>query len=416
MATPAISDDGTIYIPSWDDYLYAFNPDGAVKWRFYTDCNADSSPAIADDGTIYYATLWSLGKGGKIYALNPDGTEKWHYQTGYGITSDPAIGEDGTIYIGSIDSYLYALYPNGTLRWRFKTDGEIHGNPSIADDGTIYIGSFDDYLYAINPDGTKKWEYEMGEGTSGNPSIGTDGTIYVGSDKLYAVNPDGTSKWSFNLGTDKEIHLSSPAISSDGTIFVGVVINGGYSNGGEILAINSDGTERWRKKIANNVVQSSPCIGEDGTVYIGSASVEEDPIGYLHAFGQVTSNDNPNTPTITGRLEGKVGNPYHYYISTTDPDNNLVYLYIDWGDGTNSGWEGPYFQPEEETFTHKWLQDGTYTIKAKAKDDFGGESDWGELTVSMPRYKPTSVLYWFLDQHSLLFQILQYLLRPLLKI
>ncbi|MEF8874652.1 MAG: PQQ-binding-like beta-propeller repeat protein, partial [Candidatus Thermoplasmatota archaeon] len=53
-----------------------------------------------------------------------------------------------------------------------------------------------------------------------SPAIGSDGTIYVGSrdTNLYALNPDGTEKWRFDTGN---YVLSSPAIGSDGTIYVG---------------------------------------------------------------------------------------------------------------------------------------------------------------------------------------------------
>ncbi|MDB4805128.1 immunoglobulin domain-containing protein, partial [bacterium] len=53
-----------------------------------------------------------------------------------------------------------------------------------------------------------------------SPAIGSDGTIYVGSNSgnLYAINPDGTQKWAFETGGGVS---SSPAIGSDGTIYVG---------------------------------------------------------------------------------------------------------------------------------------------------------------------------------------------------
>jgi hypothetical protein len=53
-----------------------------------------------------------------------------------------------------------------------------------------------------------------------SPAIGSDGTIYVGSfdHKFYAINPDGTEKWHFRTG----FHVySSPAIGTDGTIYIG---------------------------------------------------------------------------------------------------------------------------------------------------------------------------------------------------
>ncbi|MEF8847384.1 MAG: PQQ-binding-like beta-propeller repeat protein, partial [Candidatus Paceibacterota bacterium] len=32
-SSPAISSDGTIYVGSHDDHLYAINPDGTLKWK-----------------------------------------------------------------------------------------------------------------------------------------------------------------------------------------------------------------------------------------------------------------------------------------------------------------------------------------------------------------------------------------------
>ncbi|MFW6047918.1 MAG: PKD domain-containing protein, partial [Candidatus Natronoplasma sp.] len=64
-----------------------------------------SSPAIGSDGTIYIGS-WD----NNLYAVNPeDGTEKWNLSTGFCVESSPAIGSDGTIYIGSYDNNLYAI-------------------------------------------------------------------------------------------------------------------------------------------------------------------------------------------------------------------------------------------------------------------------------------------------------------------
>jgi hypothetical protein len=40
-------------VGSEDDNLYAINPDGSQKWAFATGNKVDSSPAIAPDGTVY---------------------------------------------------------------------------------------------------------------------------------------------------------------------------------------------------------------------------------------------------------------------------------------------------------------------------------------------------------------------------
>jgi hypothetical protein len=61
-----------------------------------------------------------------------------------------------------------------------------------------------------------------------------------------------------------------------------------------------------------------------------------------------------------------------------------VYYYIDWGDGTTSDWLGPYKTGVEATTTHSWSEEGTYTVKIKAKDVPGDESDWGTMEIVMP--------------------------------
>jgi hypothetical protein len=92
----------------------------------------------------------------------------------------------------------------------------------------------------------------------------------------------------------------------------------------------------------------------------------------------------PATPTMTGPAEGEPGNSYLYTLTTTDPDGDTVYYYIDWGDGQINEWIGPYNSGATATITHEWAEKGTYTVQAKAKDNYGVESDWATLEVTMP--------------------------------
>ena len=80
--------------------------------------------------------------------------------------------------------------------------------------------------------GVKLWEFETGDGVF-SPAIGSDGTVYVGSNdkKLYAINgKSGVKLWEFNTGGYVD---SSPAIGSDGTVYVG-------SYDGKLYAIKTD--------------------------------------------------------------------------------------------------------------------------------------------------------------------------------
>ena len=81
--------------------------------------------------------------------------------------------------------------------------------------------------------GTVLWEFEMGDDVTSSPAIGSDGTVYVGSNDhmLYAINgKTGVKLWEFKTG-DKV--RSSPAIGPDGTVYVG-------SQDNKVYAIKTD--------------------------------------------------------------------------------------------------------------------------------------------------------------------------------
>ena len=72
-----------------------------------------------------------------------------------------------------------------------------------------------------------------------------------------------------------------------------------------------------------------------------------------------------------------------FYISVPqNPDGDHVYYLIDWGDGTNSGWVGPYEPGETVSISHVWSDEGTYQIKVKAKDE-DGESKCAVYSLSL---------------------------------
>ena len=354
LSSPAIGVDGTIYVGSYDNKLYAINPDGTEKWHFIIGSWIGTSPAIASDGTIYVGS-----HDNKLYAINPDGTEKWHFTTGHRVESSPAIGSDGTIYVGSCDNKLYAINPDGTEKWHFITGDHIWSSPAIGSDGTIYVGSHDNKLYAINPDGTEKWHFITGHYIYSSPAIGSDGTIYVGSmdDKLYAINSDGTEKWHFITGHDVD---SSPAIGADGTIYVGSMDNKFY-------AINSDGTEKWHFITGSNV-HFSPAIGDDRTIYIGSNDCKLYAIG---TYTQITSCDN----------DGKEKNQFEpgesVYVKGNGLEAETIYQIWIQSDPVSEGdlltvTEDPSGFPE--------------VITTNANGDFGPEPIWAIPSHAPPTY------------------------------
>jgi hypothetical protein len=121
-------------------------------------------------------------------------------------------------------------------------------------------------------------------------------------------------------------------------------------------------------------------------------------------FITITENDPPTIPTIQGPSNGKVGTPITYTFTSTDPDGDQVAYYIDWADGTPASWSNYYDSGQTYTASHTWNTEGAYTIKAKAKDSYNTESDWGTYTVTVPRNKVFhySMFFRYLDNFPLL--------------
>ncbi|MBU1940816.1 MAG: M28 family peptidase, partial [Candidatus Thermoplasmatota archaeon] len=92
----------------------------------------------------------------------------------------------------------------------------------------------------------------------------------------------------------------------------------------------------------------------------------------------------PETPGLSGENQGIAGQSYDFTIVTTDPDGDNIYYLIDWGDGSSSGWVGPFASGEQTILSHIWNIQGQYTLRGKAKDTYNVESDWSEpLTIQI---------------------------------
>jgi outer membrane protein assembly factor BamB len=106
VCAPAIA-NGTIYVGTKEgNNLLALSvSNGSQVWSFDTPgAILNSSPAVDINGVIYFGS-WD----NHVYAVNPDGTLKYRFDTGADVWSSPAIGLDGTIYVGGYDNKLHAL-------------------------------------------------------------------------------------------------------------------------------------------------------------------------------------------------------------------------------------------------------------------------------------------------------------------
>jgi len=102
---------------------------------------------------------------------------------------------------------------------------------------------------------------------------------------------------------------------------------------------------------------------------------------------QITVNKPPSAPSVNGKKRGNPEEMYEFYISSTDPENDEIYYWIEWGDENIEEWDGPHPSGVQQTFGHSWVEEGIYNIKVKAKDDYCSESDWSTYQISMPKEK-----------------------------
>lgn len=119
-------------------------------------------------------------------------------------------------------------------------------------------------------------------------------------------------------------------------------------------------------------------IGDTPYLITGGDNIDRYPL--MEPYGT------PEIPIISGPIHGKVGEKYDWTFISTDPNDHDIYYWILWGDDTSSNeWIGPYKSGEELTVSHTYMKQGTFIIKAKVKDEHELESDWGQLSISMPK-------------------------------
>ncbi len=94
-------------------------------------------------------------------------------------------------------------------------------------------------------------------------------------------------------------------------------------------------------------------------------------------ISQSVQNHAPETPSSpSGPSSGYEDTLYYFSSQTTDPDTDSVAYRFAWGDGNISGWSDWVPSGNTVTMSHSWDNEGTYYVKAQAKDIHGDTSGW----------------------------------------
>ena len=192
--------------------------------------------------------------------------------------------------------------------------------------------------------------------------------------------PDDSKPINYVRHSTLPVQSIADAVNSQTTINAWVDWNG---NPGAYLCEYMAYLGMWYQDIHNMTNDPYPCLAS-GFIHVTSTIPLEDA---MHATNVTIrevikfllgSNSPPDAPTIAGPNTGFAGKEYKYTFVTTDPEEENVSYYIDWGDGTNSGWLGAYSSGIEIKVNHSWVLSGEYEIRAKAMDENSYVGNWSD--------------------------------------
>ncbi len=280
--TPALGDDGHFYAmayPSGSSLakvgISAFDSnDGSVIWGpiIPNGCsNFGTGVSIGANGLLYSLGDWNSCGNGRLVAFNStNGSIAWDHGDcpGGGNTSPhprqtPALDEAlNSVYFGS--SYLCSVnMDSGVNNWA-KAGGYYIGGAGIAIDSShnvIYGTCNGNWLYSkilsYNNDGVLNWNRTRSDLPRWIGGMTSDDNILMNfgvSCDLAAWDINGNALWEAD-------NLLFPVTDEAGNIYAS------SSTGADVVALNADKSERWRRTLPSATSSNLGFVDNTGHVY-----------------------------------------------------------------------------------------------------------------------------------------------------
>ncbi|KYK25131.1 hypothetical protein AYK24_05350 [Thermoplasmatales archaeon SG8-52-4] len=388
---------------------------------------------IPNNGTLLFK-IWTLVCGIALYSTGSYNNNQWHHAEFYfnGVTANPTVTlyvdntYDNTVthwlcevantdfsktrlgmhayyssdyYDGVLDEFKIVKFEGGNKQVPPVIDGPTVGNPNVVYDYTFVTNDpeDDDILLYID------WD-------DGNPDewIGpypADEEIIIShkwiTDGLYEVKARSQDSWGKshtstpypvrigNQAPDKPI-ISGPKHGDSQQELTYTFVSEDYEGEDIKYFVDWDDgqTEETSYVQSNTPVELSHSWSSNGDYNITARAIDSnnkigDWSGYKIRIGDLP----PSPPNIYGAVQGYPNIEYDYGVVSIDPENDDLTYEIDWGDGDIETDIGPFPSGVIFPISHTWEEMGTYSVKARAKDEYDLYSGWSEHKILVPRAK-----------------------------
>jgi hypothetical protein len=334
--------------------------------------------------------------------------DMWDVQFNYDVGGlSDSLYLAGAIFDGE---YFYAPEWNSEIIYKFDIDGSYIESFSIPGVSGIRDMAFDgEYIYGGDGSGSFLWQMDFTAQTLVNTlafPVAARSCAYDADNDAFWVNV-----WSSDLMLiDREgtiLNTIPGPESLYGSAWDGISQVSGFdgpflwvltgtSTGMDATIKQYDIASKSLTGVEHNVAQDLGAgiagglffttLYEPGFATLGGIVQGSDPIeDYLFGYEVGTTNEPPQTPDApSGPTDGLTNVEYSFTAQTTDPEGEDIYYWFNWGDGTNSGWLGPYSSGAMVTATNIWTEAGEFDITVKAKDDNGHQSGSSDpLTITI---------------------------------
>ncbi|MBL9167626.1 MAG: PQQ-binding-like beta-propeller repeat protein [Verrucomicrobiales bacterium] len=238
---PAVTPEGTLFVVRSSESGITLSSlqalTGEENWSKPLNFVPELPPFVDSGGTIYLATSATFDA-----VRATDGAPLWSIPAEF-LPSAVAMQADGTLFVGNNFRRFGGPFPQvgepslRSLNWAYgaspwrrdafavlflvaAADGTLYGVRRDIETGRQSAFAMDSRTGELYWGGSSPAESDPPIHVTGVPLLGADATLYLGTDTgLLALDGfDGTTQWKADIGPV----TTSPAMGSDGSIFVGV--------------------------------------------------------------------------------------------------------------------------------------------------------------------------------------------------